>query len=94
VKSDFASEAGPGVVGDGSACRAAGVGTRGALARRAFDCLVESWQALRRRGLAGRCPPGPRPLDGDGLPLMALGESPPVTRCSSPAARGVSGSKP
>ena len=72
---------------------AAAWGRAALLVRRAFDCLVESWQALRRRGLAGRCPPGPRPLDGDGLPLMALGESPPVTRCSSPAARGVSGSK-
>ena len=37
---------------------AAAWGRAALLVRRAFDCLVESWQAMRRRGLAGRCPPG------------------------------------
>lgn len=47
-------------------------GRMAALVRLAFDCLVESWQALRRWGWQGVFLPGPRPLDG----LMALlGES-------------------
>jgi hypothetical protein len=78
--------------------RQRGVGTLDAwrlLVRLAFDCLVESWQVLRRRGWQGLCLPGPRPLDG--LPVwryaarqVAAGDAPRRTGrpCPRPRARG------